>query len=44
MQTILLSCLFGAVSAMMLWVVSSASVKHDQLMRRSGKLFPPDEI
>jgi hypothetical protein len=44
MQTIVLSCVFGAVCTMVLWVVSSASVKRDELMRRSGRLFPPEEI
>jgi hypothetical protein len=44
MQTVVLSCVFGAVCTMVLWVVSSASAKHDELMRRSGRLFPPEEI
>jgi hypothetical protein len=44
MQTLLLSCAFGAVCTMVLWVVSAAAVKHDQLARRGFKLFPPEEI
>jgi hypothetical protein len=44
MQTLLLSCLFGAVCTMVLWVLGSAAAKRDDLMRRSGKLFPPDEL
>jgi hypothetical protein len=44
MQTLVLTCVFGAVCSMVLWVVSSASVKRDELMRRSGRLFPPEEI
>jgi hypothetical protein len=44
MQTLLLSCLFGAVCTMVLWVVSSAAAKRDYLMRRGDKLLPPEEI
>ena len=44
MQTLLLSCLFGAVYTMILWVVGSAAAKRDYLMRRGDKLFPPEEI
>jgi hypothetical protein len=44
MQTLLLSCAFGAVCTMVLWVVSAAAVKRDQLVRRGIKLFPPEEI
>jgi hypothetical protein len=44
MQTLLLSCAFGAVCTMILWVVSSAGAKHDQLVRRGVKLFPPEEL
>ena len=40
----LLSCAFGAVCTMVLWVVSAAAAKHDQLARRGLKLFPPEEI
>jgi predicted outer membrane lipoprotein len=44
MQTLLLSCAFGAVCTMVLCVVSAAAVKRDQLVRRGIKLFPPEEI
>ena len=44
MQTVLLSCLFGAVCTMVLWVVSSASAKRDALLRRGGRLAPPEEF
>ena len=44
MQTLVLSCVFGAVCTMVLWVVGSAAAKRDHLMRRGGKLFPPEEI
>jgi len=41
MLTVLVSCLFGAVSAMMLWAAGSASETRNQMMRRGGKLAPP---
>jgi hypothetical protein len=44
MQTILLSCLFGAVGAMVLWVAGSASAMRDRMMRRGGRLAPPEEL
>jgi len=44
MQTILLSCLFGAVCAMVLWVAGSASTMHDRMIRRGGRLAPREEI
>jgi len=44
MQTLLLSCLFGAVCTMVLWVLSSVAAKRDQIMRRGGKFFPPEEF
>jgi hypothetical protein len=44
MQTIVLSCLFGAVCTMVLWVVGSASAKRDLMIRRGGKLLPPEEF
>jgi hypothetical protein len=44
MQTVLLSCAFGAVCTMVLWVVSAAAAKHDQLARRCLKPIPPEEI
>jgi hypothetical protein len=44
MQTLLLSCLFGAVCAMILWVLGSAAAKRDHLMRHGDQLFPAEEI
>ncbi len=44
MQTVILSCLFGVVGAMVLWVVGSAAAKRDQMIRRAGKLLPPEEF
>jgi hypothetical protein len=44
MQTIVLSCLFGAVCTMVLWVVGSAAAKRDLMIRRGGKLLPPEEF
>jgi hypothetical protein len=44
MQTVILSCLFGVFGAMVLWVVGSAAAKRDQMIRRTGKLFPPEEF
>jgi predicted outer membrane lipoprotein len=44
MQSILLSCAFGAVATMVLWVVSSAAAKREQMMRRGGRLAPPEEF
>jgi hypothetical protein len=44
MQTIILSCLFGAVCTMVLWVVGSASAKRDLMIRRGGKLLSPEEF
>ncbi len=43
MQTILLSCLFGAVCTMVLWVAGSAVAIRDRMMRRGGKFSPPEE-
>ena len=43
MQTIVLSCLFGAVCAMVLWIVGPVAAKRDQMIRR-GKLLPPEEF
>ncbi len=43
MQTIVLSCLFGAVCAMVACVAGSASAMHDQMMRRGGSLSRPEE-
>jgi len=44
MQTVLLSCVFGAVCTMVLWVISSAAAKREQMMRRGGRLGPPEEL
>ena len=44
MQTLVLSCLFGAVCTMVLWVLGSAAAKRDHLMRHGDKLFPPEKI
>ena len=44
MQTIILSCLFGAVCTMVLWVVGSAAAKRDLMIRRGGRLLPPEEF
>jgi len=43
MQTVLLSCLFGAVCAMALRAAASAFATTDEMMRRAGKCFPPEE-
>jgi hypothetical protein len=42
MQT--LSCVFGAVGTMILWVVGSVAAKRDMMIRRGGKLLPPEEF
>jgi len=44
MQTILLSCAFGAVCTMVLWIAGAAAVRRDEMMRRGGRLAPPDEL
>jgi len=44
MQTIILSCVFGAVGTMILWVVGSVAAKRDMMIRRGGKLLPPEEF
>jgi hypothetical protein len=43
MQTVLLSCAFGAVCTMVLWVVSGVAAKRDQFMRR-GKVMAPEDF
>ena len=43
MQTVVLSCLFGAVSAMVLWVAVSASAMRDEMLRPGGPLSPSEE-
>jgi hypothetical protein len=44
MQTLLLSCAFGAVCTMVLWAAGAAAVRRDEMMRRGGRLAPPDEL
>ena len=44
MQTVILSCIFGAVCSMVLWVVGSAAATRDQMIRRSGRPVPPEEL
>lgn len=44
MQTVIMSCLFGVVGAMVLWVVGAAAANRDLMIRRGGKLFPPEEF
>jgi hypothetical protein len=44
MQTVLLSCLFGAVCTMVLWVISAAAVRRDQMIRRGAKFSAPEEL
>jgi len=44
MQTVILSCIFGAVCAMVLWAVGAAAATRDRMMRRGGKLVPPEEL
>jgi hypothetical protein len=43
MQTVVLSCLFGAVCAMVLCAAGSANAMRDRMMRRGGELYPPEE-
>jgi hypothetical protein len=44
MQTVILSCAFLAVSTMVLWAAGAAGVKRDLMIRRGGKLLPPEEF
>jgi hypothetical protein len=44
METILLSFLFGAVCAMVLWAAGSAAVMRDQTMRNYRDFSPSGEI
>jgi hypothetical protein len=44
MQTLILSCLFGVVCTMVMWVAGSAAVTRDQMMRRGGRLAPPEDL
>jgi hypothetical protein len=43
MQTIILSCLFGTVCAMVLWAVGPAAAMRDLMIRR-GKLPASEEF
>jgi hypothetical protein len=43
MQTVLISCAFGAVCTMVLWVVSHVAAKRDQVLRR-GKLLAAEDL
>ena len=40
MQTVLLSCVFGAICTMVLWVVSSVAAQREQMMRRGDHACP----
>ena len=40
MQTIVLSCRFGAVGAMAVWAAVSARASVVEILRRSDKLHP----
>jgi hypothetical protein len=44
MQTIILSCAFVAVCTMVLFAAGAAGVKCDLMIRRGGKLLPPEEF
>jgi hypothetical protein len=44
MQTVILTCAFGTVCAMVLWVAVAAGAKRDLMIRRGGKLLPPEEF
>jgi hypothetical protein len=43
MQTVFISCAFGAVCTMVLWVVSNVAAKRDQVIRR-GKMLAPEDL
>jgi len=43
MQTVLLSCLYGAVCAMGLWAAVSACATMDEMTRRAGRRLPPEK-
>jgi hypothetical protein len=43
MQTVLISCAFGAVCTMMLWVISNVAAKRDRVIRR-GKVLAPEDF
>jgi hypothetical protein len=42
MQIVILSCLFGAVCTMVLWVIGSVAGKREEMVRRG--MSPPEEI
>jgi len=44
MHILVLSIAFGGVCTMILWVVSGAAARRDQLLRQGGRLFPPEEL
>jgi predicted outer membrane lipoprotein len=44
MATVLLSCLFGVVGAMVLWVAGTAAAQRDQMMGRGGTLSRPEKM
>jgi hypothetical protein len=44
MQTLLLSCLCGAMGAVILWVGNSARATRDQLLQHDGKLFRTESL
>jgi hypothetical protein len=43
MQTVLVSCAFGAVCTMVLWVISNVAAKRDRVLQR-GKLLAPEDL
>ncbi|HTH35178.1 MAG TPA: hypothetical protein VL976_12460 [Xanthobacteraceae bacterium] len=44
MLTVILTCAFGALCTMILWVVGAAAVERDMMLRHTGRLFPPEEF
>jgi hypothetical protein len=44
MLTVILSFAFGAVCTLVLWVVGAAAAQRDMMLRRTGRLFPPEEF
>jgi len=44
MQALILTCVFGALGVMVLWVAGTAAVTRDQMMQRGGKLAPPEDF
>ena len=43
MRFIVLSCLFGAGTAMALWASVTARATIDEIVRRGGRPFPPGQ-